>query len=188
GVQTCALPILQAVARSTDPDRLLADGNIVVSPSLWLWRPALAAGESIDVRFDLPKGMQVAVPWPRDAREANAFRLVSSPESSSAPAVFGRFDYREIDVPGATLRVSVPRTRSDTDDRVNSESIFEWLRRTATAVSLAYGRFPNPSPQVVVLPVDDSRRSASAVPYGRVVRDGGEAIELYVDRDQPLEA
>jgi M61 glycyl aminopeptidase len=179
---------LQAVARSTDPDRLLADGNIVVSPSLWLWRPALAAGESIDVRFDLPQGMQVAVPWPRDAREANAFRLASSPESSSAPAVFGRFDYREIDVPGATLRVSVPRTRSDTDDRVDSESIFEWLRRTATDVSLAYGRFPNPSPQVVVLPVDDSRRSASAVPYGRVVRDGGEAIELYVDRDQPLEA
>ena len=179
---------LQAAARSTDRDQLLAAGNIVVSPSLWLWRPALATGESIDIRFDLPEGMQVAVPWPRDEREPNAYRLGSSPESSSAPAVFGRFDYREIDVPGATLRVSVPRTRSDKDDRVDSEFIFEWLRRTATDVSLAYGRFPNPSPQVVVLPVDESRRSASAVPYGRVVRDGGEAVELYVDRDQPLDA
>jgi M61 glycyl aminopeptidase len=179
---------LQAAARSTDPEQLLAAGNIVVSPSLWLWRPTLVAGESIDIRFDLPEGMQVAVPWPRDEREPDAFRLSSSPESSSAPAVFGRFDYREIDVPGATLRVSVPRTRSDKDDRVDSESIFEWLRHTATDVSLAYGRFPNPSPQVVVLPVDKSRRSASAVPYGRVVRDGGEAIELFVDRDQPLEA
>ncbi|HLU05250.1 MAG TPA: hypothetical protein VKZ91_01740 [Woeseiaceae bacterium] len=179
---------LQGAARSTDRDRLLAAGNIVVSPSLWLWRPTLAFGESIDIRFDLPEGLQVAVPWPRDEREPNTYRLSSSPESSNAPAVFGRFDYREIAVPGAMLRVSVPRTRSDESDLVDSNFIFEWLRRTATDVSLAYGRFPNPSPQVVVLPVDESRRSSSAVPFGRVARDGGEAIELYVDRGQPLEA
>ena len=179
---------LQAAGRSADPKRLLAAENIVVSPSLWLWRPTLVAGESIVIRFVLPEGMQVAVPWPRDEREPNTFRLSSSPETSNAPAVFGRFDYRNIPVPGATLRVSVPRTRSDEGDLVDSDSIFEWLRRTATAVSLAYGRFPNPSPQVVVLPVEESRRSSSAVPFGRVVRDGGEAIELFVDRDQPLEA
>src|SRR5690606_2695887 len=104
------------------------------------------------------------------------------------PAVFGRFDYREIDVPGATLRVSVPRLGSDRDNRMDVEAIYKWLHRTASDVSLAYGRFPNPSPQIVVLPVDDSRRSASAVSYGRVVRDGGEAIELFVDRRQPLAA
>ena len=178
---------LQAAGRSTDENRALAPGNIVVSPSLWLWRPALEGNDAIDIRFDLPEGMQVAVPWPRTVGEPNAFRLGSSPESSNAPAVFGKFDYAEIAVPGATLRVSVPRT-SNRGDRMDSASIYEWLRRTANDVSLAYGRFPNPSLQVVVLPIEESRRSASAVPYGRVIRDGGEAIELFVDRDQPMEA
>jgi hypothetical protein len=71
---------------------------------------------------------------------------------------------------------------------VDNAAINEWLRRTATDVSLAYGRFPNPSPQVVVIPVENKRGSDSAVPFGRVVRDGGEAIELFVDRHQPIDA
>jgi hypothetical protein len=77
-----------------------------------------------------------------------------------------------------------------TQNVMDDESILEWLRVTASDVSLAYGRFPNPSPQIVVIPVGDGRqgRSASAVPFGRVIRDGGEAIELLVDRSQTMEA
>ena len=42
--------------------------------------------------------------------------------------------------------------------------------------------------QVVVIPVGGSRRnSRSAVPFGRVIRDGGETVELLVDQTQPLE-
>jgi hypothetical protein len=72
-------------------------------------------------------------------------------------------------------------------NQLDHESIGNWLRATATDVSLAYGRFPNPSPQVVVVPVEGGR-SDSAVPFGRVIRDGGETVELFVNPDMPLDA
>jgi len=179
---------LVAAARSGMHNRSLAAENIVVSPALWLWRPALEGNTEIHVHFDVPTDLQVSVPWRRLEGAANSFRLGRSPESSDAPAVFGKFDYSEIEVPGAILRVSVLRTGNETGHAMDLASINAWLERTATDVSEAYGRFPNPSPQVVVIPADDKRRSAGAVPFGRVIRDGGEAIELLVNRDQPMQA
>lgn len=170
-------------------NRALAPGNVVVSPSLWLWRPKLTADAEIRVRFALPAHIQVAVPWQAIDGESQSYRLTSSPESSSAPAVFGSFDYREIEVPGAVLRVSILRSGDRHDPVLKPQAIAEWLRATATDVSLAYGRFPNPEPQVVVIPVGNERGSGdSAVPFGRVIRDGGEAVELFVDQRQPLDA
>jgi hypothetical protein len=179
---------LGAAARSVDHNQSLAPGNMVVSPALWLWRPTLKGDAEIQIRFDLPGDMQLAVPWQRSGSVPHTYRLGHSPESSDAPAVFGKFDYSEIDVPGATLRVSVLQSSDQGDDAMDNAAINEWLRTIATDVSLAYGRFPNPSTQVVVIPVGEKRGSDSAVPFGRVVRDGGEAIELFVDRDQPIDA
>lgn len=173
---------LTAAARSSRHNHGLAPGNQVVSPSLWLWRPKLSIAAEIHVRFELPPGMQVSVPWQRLGEETNAFRLTGSPESADAPAVFGRFEYTEIDVPGATLRVSLLGAREG-NGALTLEAIRKWMRATATDVSLAYGRFPNPSPQVVIVPVGDS--GSGAVPFGRVVRDGGESVELFVDQSVP---
>jgi hypothetical protein len=54
-------------------------------------------------------------------------------------------------------------------------------------VTLAYGRFPNPAAQIIVYPVGSSRgRSDSAVPFGRVIRDGGESVEFFVNQNRPL--
>jgi hypothetical protein len=67
---------------------------------------------------------------------------------------------------------------------MDNDAIADWIRATATDVSIAYGRFPSPSPQVVVVPVSGGR---SAVPFGQVIRDGGETVELTVDPGEPLE-
>ena len=163
-------------------NRYLADNNVVASPSYWMWRPELFNGTKIQVDFRLPEGMRVSVPWQQVGDDGTRFLLGKSPESASAPAVFGRFDYRELDVPGATLRVAM----LDGTREMNNEAVTNWLMATATDISLAYGQFPNPSPQVVVVPVSSSR-SSSPVPFGRVIRDGGETIELFVNPDQPLE-
>lgn len=183
---------LESAAASVHHNRELATENIVVSSALWLWRPSLKDNSEIRIRFELPTGMQVAVPWQPLGHDGRLFRFGESPESSEAPAVFGTFEYREVDVPGATLRVSMLQGNAQLGNGIDNASIEEWLRTTATDVSLAYGRFPNPSPQVVVIPVGkdegQSRRGESAVPFGRVVRDGGEAIELFIDRSQSLDA
>src|SRR5690606_40564795 len=77
GVQTCALPIcmllpvagiecmqyrvdLGRAARHFRHHRALDPGNVVVSPSLWLWRPPLAGTDLIEVQFVLPPGVRVS--------------------------------------------------------------------------------------------------------------------------------
>jgi hypothetical protein len=176
---------LGRAARQARHNRSLQPGNIVVSPSYWLWRPELTGRTELRVRFRLPENVNVSVPWDLVSADRQEYRVARSPESTHAPAAFGDFDYRELRVPGAVLRVSLLNTKGGMD----STAISNWLRAAATDVSLAYGRFPNPSPQVVVIPVGGDRgRGGSAVPYGRVIRDGGESIELLIDQRRPIEA
>ncbi len=176
---------LKRAAQEHPYGEMLAPENIIVSPSYWMWRPELRNGTTIQVKFRLPENVQVSVPWRQLPEDGSVYLLSQSPESAFAPAVFGNFDYRELEVPGATLRVSLLKGVEEMDN----ESIVQWINATATDVSLAYGRFPNPSPQVVVIPVGNGHSNErSAVPFGRVIRDGGETVELQVDQTQPLEA
>lgn len=176
---------LARAAKAHRFSKTLAPENIIVSPSYWMWRPELRGGTTIRVHFRLPESMQIAVPWKKIADEGGpVFLLAESPENAYAPVVFGKFDYREIEVPGAMLRLSMLTGVEPMDN----DAIAHWVRATATDVTLAYGRFPSPSTQVVVIPVGGNRSNDwSAVPFGRVIRDGGETIELQVDQSQPLE-
>jgi len=180
------------LARAAENERRnasLSPENFIVSPAIWLWRPELDESTSIRIHFDLPEDTRVSVPWPEESH--NTFLLGRSPESANATVVFGRFEYHELHVPQATLRVSLIKSSV----AMNSDAILNWLAATATDVTLTYGRFPNPSPQIVVLPAgvrgrrDRSFRTggASAVRFGRVVRDGGESVELFVNYSAPLE-
>lgn len=174
---------LAAAAADQRYNASLADGNVIVSSSAWLWRPEVTESSEIEVQFELPDGMQISVPWRALDASGTRYRIGKSPESAHAPVAFGRFDTREIHVPGAIMQVSLMRGTTPMDN----EEILRWISAAATDVSLAYGRFPNPQPSVVVIPVADSPRAQdSAVPYGRVVRDGGETVELFVNQDRPL--
>ncbi|MFQ6004685.1 MAG: hypothetical protein ACE5OQ_04200 [Woeseia sp.] len=176
---------LKRAARQQRQNRYLLPRNVIVSPSLWLWRPELNDSTELRLRFQLPQDVRVSVRWQLISSDRQEYRLLRSPESANAPAAFGNFDYREIGVPGAMLRVSLLKARGAMD----TQAIINWIRATATDVSLAYGRFPNPSPHVVIVPVGHSRnRNQSAVPYGRVIRDGGESVELFVDQSRPIQA
>ena len=176
---------LGRAAEDNRQNRTLDPGNIVVSPSTWLWRPELLGTTELQVRFRLPEETSVSVPWPMVEGKPGTYVLRNSPESSDAPAVFGNFDYRELDVPGARLRVAMLKG----EDASDNESIFDWLQITANDISLVYGRFPSPLAQVVVIPVGDSRdRGSSAVPFGQVIRDGGESVVLYVNQNEPQAA
>ena len=172
---------LKRVANEFRESRDLSSNNIVASPAYWLWRPELFGNAQIQVDFRLPENVQVSVPWQEVDRSINRYVLSRSPESAYSPAIFGQFDYREIEVPGAILRVSLLDVKADT----NNDAIFDFVRATATDVSLAYGRFPNPSPQVMVVPVSNNR-SSEPVTFGRVVRDGGETVELFINAQEPL--
>ena len=174
---------LKRAASEYRSSRALAAGNVVASPSLWLWRPELGSGSGINIRFRLPDNVRISTPWQPLDSAAERYYLGKSPESADAPVVFGNFHYEEIEIPGARLRVAMLNSK----DPLNTVEISRWLRAAATDITLAYGRFPNPAPQVVVVPVGNSR-SDSAVPFGRVIRDGGETVELFVNQTMPLAA
>jgi len=90
----------------------------------------------------------------------------------------------EAQITGATLRIEV---LPPVDDKKAAE-IVEWLRSASGNVSLAYGRFPVPSPRVVVVPTGNSPWGGnSPVPFGRVTRDGEEKIEFFVNAERPIE-
>jgi hypothetical protein len=172
---------LSKAARHDRNYRGLKPDNIIVSPSIWLWRPEITRRSEIQAQFHLPQDVQISVPWPAIDGVANTYRLARSPESGNALVVLGKFDYDELHIPGSTLRVAL----LDTGAPIDRPAILNWLGDTATNISLAYGRFPNPSPQVVIVPVANSR-SDSAVPFGRVIRDGGETVQLFVNADKPV--
>jgi len=176
---------LRAAAAAQHQNRALADDNRIVSPAYWLWRPEVTGQTEIHLRFDLPDGMAVSVPWQPVAGKLHTYRITQSPENGFAPVAFGRFNDYSINVPGATLRISMLRPESPMDD----DAVLQWLQAAANDVSLAYGKFPNPSPHIIIIPVVDSQDSAiSTVQRGRLIRDGGESIELFVNPDQPSQA
>jgi hypothetical protein len=160
----------------------LKKSNFIVSPAAWLWRPDISNDDAIIIRFELPDGVEVSVPWIAVAGESNTYRLLDSPETSTAFAAFGQFEYRELDIPGARLRVTIMQT----EENIDLDPLYNWVRDTALTVNLAYGRFPNPDTSVVVLPVDSAWSQGDAVTFGRVVRDGGETIELFVNPKRPI--
>lgn len=110
--------------------------------------------------------------------------LAASAAASTRDAVV-----TQADIAGATLRITIRNSIDNTkiDDHKVGELV-DWLQSAATSVSAVSGRFPDPSPHVVVLPVGrHSWGGKSPVPFGRVTRNGEVRIELHVNLDRPVE-
>ena len=176
---------LRAAAQLIERYAQLDDNNVATTSAVWLWRPVGQDGFATEVRFELADGLKVSVPWTLIDGSDPARPLYSiplSPQSDEAVTVFGRFDDCGIEVPGARLRTAVLRGRYGGAPN----ELMAWIQSAASNVALAYGRFPNPTTQVIVVPVakssDDSRE---ACPFGHVIRDGGEAVQFFVNQRRP---
>ena len=174
---------LEAAARVSRMRTLLDPANIVASPTLWLWRPPLYGDDEVRVQFELPDGIDVSVPWqPLDDVE-HGFTFGPSPRSGDATAIFGDFVSATEHVAGVDLRIALLRSGNDID----VPALIAWVRATAENIALAYGRFPNPDARVVLIPVGSNPWGGdSAIPFGRVVRDGGETIEILINERRPI--
>jgi len=99
------------------------------------------------------------------------------------PAADATVGETEIQLRGATLELEI---RGSVGER-NTTKLARWVRESASQVTLAYGRFPVPTPRVIIVPSrSDPWGGDSPVPFGRVTRDGGETVELYVDVSRSL--
>jgi len=174
------------IGRAARADRfasILGDGSIAVSPTLWMWRPLLLSRDEILATFKLADGGQIFVPWQLINKEGTHYRLKASPQSGTAVSVFGSFQQSIEKVAGADLRVVM----LDTRDQIDLQPLLPWIRATAENVAAAYGRFPNPDASILLVPTGGQAwRSDSAVSFGRLVRDGGETIELMINQNRPI--
>ncbi|MFV2089471.1 MAG: hypothetical protein ACC642_02340 [Pseudomonadales bacterium] len=170
-------PLIQRSDRRSPPVR---DGVVVSEPSDWLWAPKLDESDKIHIELSLPTAMEASVPW----RELGPgrFELVRSPGSSTGSVIFGQFSAHEIEIADARIRVALIDGPGASLDR---EKTLRWLRTAGSEVARVGGKFPNPDLQVIVQPVAGHGRSA--VPFGYVIRDGGEAVRFFVDPTRPLE-
>jgi len=163
--------------------RDLAPDNIVASPALWLWRPEITRHSEILARLRLPNDVRASVPWQALDSAEQTYRLTRSPESADAPVAFGKFDYRDIKVSGATLTVSLLHGKKAIDQR----AVLNWIQANANGISQVYGRFPNPAPQILVVPTSGVRGDTEAI-YGEVIRNGGDTVQLFINPEKSLKA
>ena len=157
--------------------------SIFTSSGLWLWRPESDGGRELHIELDLPAGIEASVPWPPLAPTTDAaapsFRLTPTPRDWNDLTAFGELSYRELDVPGARLRLAI----ADATPPANTADVAAWIDEAARAVGTLYGRFPLPDPQVVIVPIG---RRAEAVPWAQIQRGGSAAAHFYIDQYRPL--
>ena len=171
----------------------LAEGNrrlavsrgetIVMTSGLWLWRrtwPRPAAESRVE--FLLPPGMNVSVPWQPLAgeRQGSTYLIDRSPRSWPDRMALGRLEASRIQVPGSELRIAV----LPSDATVTLADVVPWISEAAGAVATLYGRFPLPSPQVLVIPAGPA---GEPVPWAQVLRGGGTSAQFFVDASRSPE-
>ncbi|MGE3463440.1 MAG: hypothetical protein AB7I04_16130 [Pseudomonadales bacterium] len=164
-------PLTGLTGRRSPP---VAPGAVLSRPGDWLWTPEGPSGLPVRIEIALPGDMRASVPWKPVA--PGVFELPPSPGSASAAAVFGTFRSLEVPVGGTRLRVAAV---DGPDLRIDPDVVREWLATAAADVAGVGGTFPSPEVQVIVQPVRS--RGNSPVPFGYVIRDGGEAVRFFVD-------
>jgi hypothetical protein len=179
----CASWRVNLAAASTAGDYRLAiriNDAVLSAGNLWFWRD----GEmrSIEVRTRLPKGMELSTPWP-EADPADGYKHyhpAATSASWSSRLALGHFAHHDLRMGNTRLRIAL---LGDFDvERLGG--IVEWLREPAQSVQDVMGRFPQEQPQVLVVGIGPR---SSAVPWARVIRGGGAAVELFVDETRPLQ-
>lgn len=172
---------IQAPESRSQRDAFRIGPDLVMDPSVWLWRGS--GTRELHIRMELPAGINVSVPWEERASESGVLEFQPQPTPASWTSRFaiGRFATRPVPVQGTDLRLAIlgglPAAQQ------NKLSL--WIAGAAGAVSGIYGAFPRQSLQVLVIPIGTRQEP---VPWAHVLRGGGPGVEFFVDESQPLAA
>ena len=154
--------------------------DLVMSTNLWFWKGPKDRDLVVDIR--LPEGMSFSTSWKKLKKTGTKIRF--RPDKTSADwesrIAVGRFEVDTITVPGAEIRLAAPgglTTQQKTKIR-------QWIDETVDPVTLVYGYFPQPHPQVLAIPNGNRNE---AVVSASVLRGGGLAAIFYIDESRPLE-
>lgn len=152
--------------------------DLLTNSGLWLWRPARSG--NFVLRFELPDGVSVSAPWDNVGPAGDATFLVTpAMEDWSDYVAVGHFEVIPVQVPGGAFRLAV----LDGEPAASLNDVQTWVREAGLAVASVTGRFPLPSPQVLVVPIG---QGSGPVPWAQVKRGGGSAAHFFINQEKSL--
>lgn len=179
---------LRALEADGGTDRLVGrtGRSLLLRPSAWLWRPdALAAEARSTVRFALPEGMKVSVPWPVTASDhgGTTHALDRTAFDWLAFVVLGDVTIDRFERAGAQIEL----VTLDARVACPPAGLRAWVEDAVDTVALLYdGRFPREQLQLVVVPVEGG--GDGTVYFGMAARGGGAGVQLFLDDHARAEA
>ncbi len=171
--------LIGAAARRDYRLALKWDEVVLGSGDLWFWRDD--DRRPIRVTVQLPEGYAISTPWKPLGQEDGlpSFQVEPTPASWSSRIAVGRFSIEPVPVGETELRVAVVRSAGPDGTR----KFIRWIAENAAGVAAVHGRFPQDSPQVLVVPIGSR---GEPVPWAHVIRGGGAAAEFFVDETRSL--
>ncbi|MCG8434209.1 MAG: hypothetical protein MJA83_09275, partial [Gammaproteobacteria bacterium] len=158
---------------------LRSEQSLLLGINYWLWRPRkLDADSDIEIEFVLPAETTVSAPWHRiaDANGKHRFRVGHTPYYWPGVIALGKLHRESLAVPGAVLRVAmmdgIPESK-----RITAT---QWISAAALSVTKLYGEFPQPNPQVLIIPVPGGN---DASPFAKIARGGGVAAHFLMNME-----
>lgn len=144
-----------------------------------------ATREPAIIVVSVPPGIAVSIPGTRIAPDNDRYSLMQSSQAVGGVVVVGQFLERRIVVGGAHLDIAL----LDGEPPADIDVIEAWLADAAQHLMSVHGAFPAQRVQIVVVPVagrTEFGASREAVPFGRVLRAGGPAVQFFVDQTSTL--
>lgn len=150
-------------------ERILVRPNM---PRRWR-RTRLSFSTAPGVRVSAPGAMLPA----NGVRKS--FELLDRPSAWAGSVAFGTLTQSLIAAGKAQIRLSIVGR----SDAATTAVLHTWITTGVAAITTLYGHFPVSDLQILVFPLG---RNSDPVPWGEVVRGGGDAVHLYVDGTRSL--
>lgn len=171
---------LHEVARRADDRRNLraVQSDLYISPDYWLWRPFGDLDRvTLTASFDLPPGMEVAIPWPNIDHD-DRYRILPSTFYWTVPAAFGAFSSRTLKVDTTTHQARLRVAILGDNWNIPLDRLYAWIHRAGRAVTRLNGAFPVDTAQVILMPYPGDN-----IGFGYATQGGGAGVRIQVGVD-----
>lgn len=163
--------------------------SVLMRPSAWLWQPEPRPAEAeVTLRFSLPEGMHVSVPWPTltehpRGTDSTTYVLDGTAFEWLSFVVVGDITVDRFARAGAEIEL----VTIDAPVACPPAGLRAWVEDAVDTVALLFeGRFPRERLQLVVIPVEGG--GDSAVYFGMAMRGGGAGVQIFLDDQAEAEA
>jgi len=151
--------------------------QILTDPDEWLRYPDnFSSDDKINIEFYHSKKISVSAPWHliNRAQTQTMYQFSKRPSDWNSMVVFGQFTVEDFHVNKSIIRYALLNGRR----AVDKNKIRNWVNENITALTTVYGTFPVTNLQLLVIPLGSG---GEPVPWGEVMRGGGDAVHLYID-------